>query len=226
MACVAKREGTWHCCRSSTSVCGPLHTVSVGNAFCRGPGAGATCLDKSGVGAKMRLYLLRRILAAGVLTVSLDIRLRLGHRCGRDHHRNRNRKRGHRHRAQYKTFHIAPKFGLDPEAIAPNRCLAEMMAPVYRRCLDPLQDVTKHGALQSEESQRWRASANLDTHALRKISAVVPIRPAGAARRRRGSARARRDAVRKVAAWCWPVVDARAAATRTSARARWPATVS
>src|ERR1700739_1001205 len=103
-----KDEGTWHCRRSSPSVCGPLHAIAVSNAFSRCPGAGATCLDKNGVGTKMRLYLLRRILAAGVLTVSLDIRLRLGKRCGRDHHRNRNCESGHGHGAEYRTFHVPP----------------------------------------------------------------------------------------------------------------------
>lgn len=86
----------------------------------RRAGAGAACLDKAGGSPPMRAYLLRRILAAGILTIVLDIRLRVGKRCGQDHHRNRDCESGHADGAESRKFHVPPQLGR--EAIPASRC--------------------------------------------------------------------------------------------------------
>lgn len=116
------------------SVCGPLHSIAVSNAFV----PGATCLDKNRLRTPVRLYLLRRVFAAGTPTGTLDIRLRMSKGRGQDHRRSRDCESGHGHGAEYKTFHVPSiarrsSRGHSFQAIA----RAKLTAQVYRLSARP-----------------------------------------------------------------------------------------
>ena len=88
-----------------------------------------------------------------------------------------------------------------------SRCIARIFTPLMLRADLP---VTASAPLRRCVRNSRRISQPVKT-----FTAVVPVHPAPA-RRRRLSARAPPDAVRTAAAWCWRGGDEHVAATRTT----------